>query len=255
MTIVVKFGGSVLIDGQAYIEVALELLNLQKQYHKVYAVVSSKKGETERLMKSIAGDETPALQEALLGRSMASQFDKPEVAEHLIQGELASVDRLVEILGSTAIGIKQTEEYPIVARGSYLYGNVLLPESISRSKEIRHKPPIEIVSGFGAVNIDGHVVLLGRNASDYIAGLYGNLYNTPKIILYKDVDGVYNGHQKLEVIARHEFLRMGSMQVLDQRVLDVYGGEVVIQGFKSPRNAQGQFQVIRKNSTNIIGLY
>ena len=45
MSIVAKFGGSVLKDYEAYLDVALELLVLKALYGKVYAVASAKEGE------------------------------------------------------------------------------------------------------------------------------------------------------------------------------------------------------------------
>ena len=235
MSIVVKFGGSILKDDQAYQDVALELSVLKARYDKVYAIVSTKKGETERLMREVAGDELKTLEQALSGYSKNSKFDNPEVSKALIQGELESVDKIVEILGECALGVKQTESYSIIARGSYLYGHVLLPESKLKAKELKYDTPIEIISGFGAVDMNGNIVLLGRNASDYIAAIYAYLHNVEKIIFYKDIDGVFidlgkPNQRRLDIITRQEFLNLGNLQVLDQRVLDIYGGEIVVRG-------------------------
>lgn len=238
MSIVAKFGGSVLKDDKGYEDVALELSVLKARHGKVYAVVSAGKGETERLIREVAGDYTNDINElaqALMGYYIHSKFDKPELSKKLVQGELESVDRLVKIFGKEyAVGVKQTGNYPIIARGSYLYGHVLLPESRLKARELQHSAPIEIISGFGAVDMNGDVVLLGRNASDYIAAIYACLYDVNKIIFYKDVDGIYDKNQrKLDVITRQEFLSLGNLQVLDQRVLDIYSGEIVIRDLYS----------------------
>ena len=234
MSVVAKFGSSVLKDDESYLNVALELLVLKAIYDKVYTVLSAEEGETDRLIQSVAGDEANILQSALLGYSKAPKFETPEVSKALIQGEFKSVDNLVDILKDNAIGVKQTENYPITAHGSYLYGHVLLPESRIKAKAIQNDKPIEIVSGFGAVDLDGNVVLLGRNASDYVASIYAHIYNAKKLIYYKDVDGIYvnfckPNQKKLDIITRQEFLGLGSMKVLDQRVLDVYGGDIWIK--------------------------
>ena len=251
MSIVVKFGGSILKDDRAYQDVALELLVLKARYDKVYAVVSAKKGETERSMREVSGDEINALEQALSGYSINSKFDKPEVSKALIQGELESVDKIVEILGECVLGVKQTENYPIIARGSYLYGHVLLPESKLKAKELKYNTPIEVISGFGAVDLNGNIVLLGRNASDYIAAIYAYIHDVKKIIFYKDVDGVYDKNtKKMEILTRQEFLNLGSLQVLDQRVLDIYSGQIVVKGLYDLGNVWG----IPESGTIIKGL-
>ena len=253
MSIVAKFGGSILKDDRAYEDVALELLVLKARHGKVYAIVSAQYGETQRLIHEIAGNEREALEIALLGQTINSKFDIPKVSKTLIQGELDSVDRLIEILGDYAVGVKQTESYPIIARGSYLYGHLLLPESRLKAKELQHSAPIEIISGFGALDINGNVVLLGRNASDYIAAIYACLYYANKIIFYKDVGGIYDkNRRKLEVITRQEFLNLGNLQVLDPRVLDIYGGEVIVKGLYDLGNVHITFPSITRQSNLII---
>jgi aspartate kinase len=56
---------------------------------------------------------------------------------------------------------------------------------------------IFVTQGFIGSDKDGNTTTLGREGSDYTAALIANLLDAEKVILWKDVDGIYNADPKL----------------------------------------------------------
>lgn len=237
--IVAKFGGSVLDGVEGYARVSDELRRLRSDYDTVLAVVSAGKGVTDRLISRIAGNDANLLNQALMGVSCVPEFDTPDISRILISGEWESVRNLVSVMRGMARGVVQDSSYPIVAEGSFLCGKVLFGESERRFARADYNSGwIYVIAGYGAVNVQGNVVLLGRNASDYVAALFAGFCGAEKLVFYKDVDGIYsnwgNGSQKkLDSIRREELAGMGSMKVLDSRVLNAYKGAMEVRRLDS----------------------
>lgn len=235
-TIITKFGGSVFQDENSYEGVAKHINELAAKYDRVVCVVSAQKGISDKLIDRVAGSDRDRLQMALKGELDCCEYDNPNVARELIQGEFDSVDRLVDC--GDFRGLKQTDgDFPVVANSSYLDADVYM----DFSKQFANDNPIDsgvtIVAGYGARDLVGKVVLLGRNASDYVAALLANLYEADALRFYKDVDGVYEDFGTSEQVKRdivsREYLRgLGDLKVLDSRVLGVeYQGDIEIMRF------------------------
>ena len=64
-----------------------------------------------------------------------------------------------------------------------------------------------VTQGFIAGNMNNQTVTLGREGSDYSAAIIANVLNAEEVILFKDVDGIYNFDPKENDSAvKHDFL-------------------------------------------------
>ena len=55
---------------------------------------------------------------------------------------------------------------------------------------------VPVVTGFFGATKRGDIVTLGRGGSDYSATILGNVLDASEVILWKEVDGVFNGDPK-----------------------------------------------------------
>ena len=230
MSIVAKIGGSVLRNAESYKAVADELRDLEKGYGTVFAVVSANYGRSEELIRNVGGKDSNLLNQALQGRIALGEYDRPEVAKALIQGEWESVDMLVECLGNDAIGVKQDSVFPLSAEGSFLNGSINWEKSAQRAKKFKIAG-ITVIAGYGASDAQGNAVLLGRNSSDLVAAACAALFVSEELRLYKDVDGIYRDFntpqpERIGIICREDFAAMNVQQVVDLRVLSAYKGSI-----------------------------
>jgi aspartokinase len=235
-TIITKFGGSVFQNESSYQGVACHINDLAQDYDRVICVVSAQKGVSDNLIDKVAGSDRDRLQMALKGEIDCCDYDNPGVARDLIQGEFDSVDRLVGVGGFS--GLKQVQgSFPVIANSSYLNAQVYMDYSWQFAQDNPIDSGVTIVAGYGARDLVGKVVLLGRNASDYVAALLANLYEADALRFYKDVDGVYenfgfDGQLKKDVVSRKYLRELGDTKVLDSRVLGVdYQGDIEIMRF------------------------
>ena len=75
-----------------------------------------------------------------------------------------------------------------------------------------------ITQGFIAGDIYKNTVTLGREGSDYSAAIIANILNAEEVILFKDVDGIYDFDPKKNNLAiKYDFLTYDNLNViLDQ---------------------------------------
>ena len=79
----------------------------------------------------------------------------------------------------------------IITDSSYRSGNVDWVNTKNKAMLNINKFPI-VTQGFIAGNMNNQTVTLGREGSDYSAAIIANVLNAEEVILFKDVDGVYN---------------------------------------------------------------
>ena len=185
--IVVKIGGSVLGSDECIARQARWIQEISREVDTLHVVVSAKKGVTDSLVA-----ESESMPDA-------------QKARHQIQGEIESARRLcreLEMIGvDSKLIIQGTKEYPLVGKGDWLCGKLDLCRSKERMHKLDHK--LCVISGFGAETEDGHVVLLGRNATDLVAAVIANLCNADAIIYLKDTHGILRDiGEKYSTIAR-----------------------------------------------------
>lgn len=176
--LVVKFGGSVLTSESALQRAVAEIYRYVRDAHKVIAVVSAFKGQTDQLLR-LAGSYTQA--------SVSS------ATPHLVAtGEMRAATLLAMAAERSGIVTQFRSAYEIglVAEGEHLNANPVSIKADVLTGDLE-KFDLVVVPGYVAENADGEPVLLGRGGSDltavYIAKALGV---TARLI--KDVDAVYD---------------------------------------------------------------
>ena len=236
--LVVKIGGSVLVDENSYQLQAEKLDCVVKEYNpsKLYVVVSAKKGETDRLIREVSKlEDEQRLRDALEGKCIFPEYDNPDIAKRLLQGEIESANTLKRYIPNARL-IVQNSSFPLIAKPNYLYGSVDLEQSHYRKSYLKYDERIVIIPGFGAVNQKGDKVLLGRDSSDLVAAAIARLVDADRIIFLKDVGGIYRkfGESDQEIIPQLQYQEAKSIdfgQVIGKRALDLLEGsklEVII---------------------------
>lgn len=240
--VVWKIGGSVLTSFKSFDVVAERICDFlagDDPPERLYVVVSAMNGLTDKLVDRAFPDEQMrmVLSRCLYGTEVESRLmkliDKPQTASFMLQGEIDSALRLGRALaerGLQAATVTQGEHYPVIAEGGHLNG-CFLPEESSRrfaDFEARYKDRrIVILSGFGAVNREGKPVLLGRNSTDYVAGIISALDgNVREVVFFKDTGGVYEhfgtaGQKLVATITSSQLRQLEIGDLLDRRTLDV----------------------------------
>jgi len=247
---VIKIGGSVLNGNEAYICQAKRIIEFSEKSlaNRIYIVISARKGHTDELIDELCQDEEEkkGLRKLLKvgnyndegNENYIQKFDHHYVASYLLKGEIDSVKRFEKEFRRRGIypeTLIQGVNFPIIANGKYLHANVDLEASKQTSHLNNLSARIVLVSGFGAQNHYGEKVLLGRNASDYVAALLGKLdENVREVIYLKDVDGIFenfktNDEKMIERIRAIDLLNEAGKlngikgdcsKVLDKRCLE-----------------------------------
>jgi len=239
--IVIKKGGSVLTDDRAYRHQARRVVDFIRKNNPevVYIVASARQGHTDELAGRVCN--TPEEREALRRLLKKGDYSNPEdvarfdhhyIASHLLSGEIESTKRLEKEFRKLGIYpelLIQGVNFPITANGCYLHANVDF-EACDTSIFDNLESKVVLIPGFGAQNHHKEKVLLGRNASDYVAALIGRLDPRVKEVVYlKDVPGVYEnfGTKQARLIGEikaSELLAKGCGKVLDERCLQHMNG-------------------------------
>ena len=246
---VIKIGGSVLPNDEAYDYQARRVAAFVENggFERVYVVVSARKGKTDALADSLcglaSGTHTNSQREELrsvLKRGDYSEgnhdavetWDNSSIANYFWErGELESTMRFGRALGELCCHfhlLTQTQTgFPIVADTHYLHADVDFEASQQKASNLDNlEMRIVLIPGFAAQKHNGEVVLLGRNASDYVAAMIGWLDPLVNWVIYlKNVEGVFRDFggptQKLvERVSSSELRAMGPVKVLDERCLD-----------------------------------
>jgi aspartokinase len=246
-----KIGGSVLRHEEDYRRTAENIIGYLASnplLSRLYVVVSAARGVTESIVADLApgaGDRRMLLAllagEAVDGESRR-RFDTPRVAAELLRGELESALALragLASAGAPATLVTQWDAFPLVAGGSYLRAGLLPAESrraFARFERFHRQDRLLLLTGFGAVNRAGRPVLLGSNASDYVAAVLTALdARVRSLVFVKDSGGLFEdfgapGQTLVGAVARDRLRRMRFGRLLDRRVLDAVACDFRICG-------------------------
>ncbi len=234
--IAIKAGSSIFQNETAFEHVADLLVPLAEEA-QVFFVVSALRGETDRTIDSIAGDDRAILNEALNGRmtDYAQQWNNPDIAAQLVRPENYCVRELMQVLqrrGIAVRGLQHGPEYPLlgVDNNHFLYAT----PDVSASRRIveAYSERIIVVPGFGVRNKAGQVMCTGRGSSDLTLTQFAELFSIDTVVYWKDSGGVwrYPEHPELGIIpymTREEARARGNEKILDRRVFDFQGPIVV----------------------------
>ena len=249
--VVIKIGGSVLVDENAFADVAIKLagyLRKNPEVERLYVIVSAMKGKTERIIGELAPEAAARsqLQRSLQGAVGVHRengvWERPRHSLALLWGEIEAAHLLYEALGAQGLRAKvvtQLGPYPIATEGAYLHGRLDIAESRRRFGEFERAcrgERIVILSGFGAVNARSEPTLFGRNASDYVAAILSALDPKVELVLFlKDVGGIFEGfrtaaERRIAVTDVERLRESRCGQVLDGRVLDIIACDFHVVG-------------------------
>jgi homoserine dehydrogenase len=176
--IVLKFGGSVLLDEQRLRIAVHEIYRWRREGWRVIAVVSALAGKTEELIA-----RSNRLSDSASDQSKASLIASGEIESASYLGiHLDRAGLPARVLSPASIGL--------IARGDPLDAD---PVSINRAIVQRaiDETGIVVIPGFVAINESGSTVTLGRGGSDLTAVYLTHALNADRCRLIKDVDGLY----------------------------------------------------------------
>lgn len=177
--IVLKFGGSVLLDAQRLRVAVHEIYRWRRDGYRVLAVVSALSGRTESLLE--------------LCTSSLGKISDLEQASLLAAGELESASLLRKQLDRAGIpaSVLTPDRVGLVASGDPLDAD---PVSV-KCEPIRaalESNGVVVFPGFVAIDSQGNTVTLGRGGSDLTAIFLADSLNAECCRLIKDVDGLYD---------------------------------------------------------------
>lgn len=177
-TVILKFGGSVLIDDSA-VKNAAEII--KKEYengNSVIAVVSAQGGMTDALLSE--------------ARRLSDKPSKRELDVIMSAGELLSSAKLSLALQTAGVKSISLSGFQAGIKTSSANGEARIKEiNTDRiKKELADKKTV-IVAGFQGYNRHGDMTTLGRGGSDTTAVAIAAAMNADKCIVYSKVDGIY----------------------------------------------------------------
>ncbi|MDC7677434.1 amino acid kinase family protein [Asticcacaulis machinosus] len=177
-TLVVKFGGSVLTSEGALHRAVAEIYRYVRDAHKIIAVVSAFKGDTDQLMRLAVS---------------YTQASTSSATPHLLAtGEMKAATLLAMACERSGIVTRFRSAYEIglTADGDHFNAN---PTGVNADvlRSDLEKFDLVVVPGYVAENASGEPVLLGRGGSDLTAVYLAKALDVP-VRLYKDVDAIYD---------------------------------------------------------------
>lgn len=182
-TLVVKFGGSVLVSEAALQRAVSELYRYVRDAHKVIAVVSAFKGETDQLLRQAVS---------------YTQASSSSATPHLIgTGEVKASSLLAMACERSGIvtRYRSASEIGLIAEGDHFSANPVSLKTEVLTEDLK-TVDLVVVPGYQAETAAGQPVLLGRGGSDLSAVFIGKSLKDAghdvRVRLTKDVDAVYD---------------------------------------------------------------
>ncbi len=203
--IVQKYGGTSVGDIDRIKNVARRVLATQRAGHDVAVVVSAMSGETNRLLKLVAG--------------ITDRPDEREQDVIVATGEQVSIGLValaIQSLGGKAKSFLG-DQCRIVTDSTFSKARIKSIDADAIFKALKAKH-IAVIAGFQGVDEHGNITTLGRGGSDTTAVAIAAALKADACEIYTDVDGVYTtdpgicpGAKKLDKIAYEEMLEMASL--------------------------------------------
>lgn len=177
-TVILKFGGSVLIDDSAVKNAAGIIKKEYENGNSVIAVVSAQGGMTDTLLSE--------------ARRLSDKPSKRELDVIMSAGELLSSAKLSLALQTAGVKSISLSGFQAGIKTSSANGEARIKEiNTDRiKKELADKKTV-IVAGFQGYNRHGDMTTLGRGGSDTTAVAIAAAMNADKCIVYSKVDGIY----------------------------------------------------------------
>lgn len=240
-TLVIKIGGSCLNDGRSVKTVVERLKRLCKRGTIPVVVVSAPKGMTDALLE-LATNSHP--------REHTQAIDKI-----LSEGEQLSIKILRSALESNGIRVKaffpSELDFPLITDTRHCKANILLDETERRIRNIippiLEKGVLPLIPGFVGRTAQGNVTTMGRGSSDTTAVAIGKMLQARKVILCKDVPGIFSGDPK-RVSSPKQLTSITAEEAID---LGIKGAAVLYPFSLQYKSKDTEIRVVNFDSDNI----
>ena len=187
--IVMKFGGSSLVEEKFIEKVAIKVISAKRKYDRVVAVVSARGDATDDLIDK--------------ARKITGLPDERELDILLSTGEQQSAAYLamaIKARGHEAISLV-AGQIGIYTNGTYGKARITRINPKRIEKELK-KGQIVIIAGFQGIDSSGNITTLGRGGSDLTAIALAHALNADICEIYSDVGGVYTADPYVVTNAR-----------------------------------------------------
>jgi len=183
--IILKFGGSSMSQISQVAQICLDHL---KKNQRLIVVVSAQQGITEQLIKQAQSYNNSSSLNLSVKREMDMLISTGErVSMSLLAIELLSKGVSCKSLTGSQTGIITSNEF----------GNADIINI--RSKRLLNElnsHQVIIVAGFQGMSLEKEITTLGRGGSDLSAIALGHYLNSSEVILYSDINGLYDCNPK-----------------------------------------------------------
>src|SRR3981189_2200461 len=214
--IVQKYGGTSVGNPERIRNVALRLVETQREGCRVVAVISAMAGETDQLIK--------------LAHEISTNPTKRELDVLLATGESAAcalIAMAVNTLGAKAVSISGAQAGILTDR---VHTKAKIANISGRQiHELLADDYIVLVAGFQGQTPDGETATLGRGGSDLTAIALAGALNADACQIFTDVDGVFtcdprvvSDAKKMDEVAYDELLEMAGAgsKVMQSRAVE-----------------------------------
>ncbi|MCP8318394.1 MAG: aspartate kinase [Candidatus Methylarchaceae archaeon HK01B] len=230
--IVVKFGGSVLLDEEGVKKAANMIKAEVEKGSRMIIIVSALKGQTDELLN--------------LAKRIAPDISAPCLDEILAMGEKTSARIMSAALTSRGLDscVLDTESpyWSIITDDKYGNADPLIDET---AKAVYEKliPLIElgkipVICGFIGKSRENKVTTMGRGGSDTTAVLLGSCLNAKEVVLVKDVGNILSadpskveGSVPIDVLDPEEayILTAGGAKILQAKALKYKKDDLIVR--------------------------
>ena len=231
--IVNKFGGGILIKD--FIPLMVERLREQiKDGFEPVVVISAFPGVTDKLLKSFDKSFLKKFKEENWQLMKDLKFDAKQLKKTQIElnrlftemekdlkldrtiqahqdriaayGEKLSATIFTSYLNMSGLPAKRllAEEIPIITDDNFTNANIIYKSSEKNIKQkINNLKEIPIIPGFTGKTKNNKTTTLGRGGTDTTACFVGSALDAEKVILWKDVGGVFSADPKIVPKAKY----------------------------------------------------
>lgn len=214
---VIKFGGSVLRDEESFNKAAQRVSETVSNGNKAVVVVSAIKGFTDRLME--------------IAYSISS--DMPlETVDHILRlGEEQSTRLLtsaLKLMDVDAVEVTpDSPRWPIITDNTHGDAEPILGMCREAARlgisPLLERGQVPVISGFVGRSEGGMITTLGRGGTDTTATILADCLEADKLVLVKDVGGVYSADPR-EIPSAN---RVESLDAEEAYTLASYGARIL----------------------------
>lgn len=128
--------------------------------------------------------------------------------DHIVRSGEALSPHLLTLAINTQGGASQVVEAAQVMVTNNDYGNAKADLAATRERAIVHfgamfqQQRVGVMGGFYGTSTEGRIAILGRGGSDYTAAVLSSVLDADRLILWKEVDGIFTSDPKTDPDAK-----------------------------------------------------